>query len=91
MVVKINKMVFSGFNKRKHSSIGGDFDGDGVKNRKDCRPLNYKKQHVPGSQNWIDAMDTFLEARSAEEENPDYEETREGTIKKKRHRFVTGF
>jgi len=35
-----------GFNNKplRKSSIGGDFDGDGVKNRKDCRPLNYKKQ-----------------------------------------------
>ena len=37
-------MVFPGFNKRKRSSIGGDFDGDGVKNRKDCQPLNWRKQ-----------------------------------------------
>lgn len=85
-------MIFPGFNRRKKSTISsGDFDGDGVKNRKDCRPLNYKKQHVPGSQDWINSMDTFLESSSAEEDNPDYEETREGTIKKKRHRFVTGF
>ena len=33
-----------GFNKKRKSSIGGDFDGDGVKNRKDCEPLNWKKQ-----------------------------------------------
>ena len=40
----MNNMVFPGFNHKKKSSIGGDFDGDGVKNRKDCEPLNWKKQ-----------------------------------------------
>ena len=35
-----------GFNNKplRKSSIGGDFDGDGVKNRKDCQPFNFKKQ-----------------------------------------------
>ena len=37
-------MVFPGFNNKRRSSLGGDFDGDGVKNRKDCQPLNWKKQ-----------------------------------------------
>jgi len=37
-------MGFFGFNNKKRSSLGGDFDGDGVKNRKDCEPLNWKKQ-----------------------------------------------
>ena len=37
-------MGFFGFNNKKRSSIGGDFDGDGVKNRKDCEPLNFRKQ-----------------------------------------------
>jgi len=37
-------MGFFGFNNKKRSSIGGDFDGDGVKNRKDCQPMNWKKQ-----------------------------------------------
>ena len=36
--------MFPGFNKKKRSSLGGDFDGDGVRNRKDCQPLNWKKQ-----------------------------------------------
>ena len=35
---------FFGFNNKRKSSLGGDFDGDGVKNRKDCQPLNWKKQ-----------------------------------------------
>jgi len=33
-----------GFNNKRKSSLGGDFDGDGVKNRRDCEPLNWKKQ-----------------------------------------------
>ena len=34
-----------GFNKRKVSSISnGDFDRDGVKNRKDCDAFNFRKQ-----------------------------------------------
>ena len=37
-------MAFPGFNNKKHSSIGGDFDGDGVKNRRDCRPMDWRKQ-----------------------------------------------
>jgi len=37
-------MVFPGLNRKKRSSIGGDFDGDGVKNRKDCEPLNFRRQ-----------------------------------------------
>ena len=37
-------MAFFGFNNKKHSSIGGDFDRDGVRNRRDCQPLNWKKQ-----------------------------------------------
>ena len=39
-------MAFPGFNKskRKNSISNGDWDKDGVKNRKDCEPLNYKRQ-----------------------------------------------
>ena len=39
-------MGFLGFNNKsiKRGTLGGDFDGDGVKNRKDCEPLNWKKQ-----------------------------------------------
>ena len=37
-------MGFAGFNNKRRSSIGGDFDGDGVKNRKDCQPMNFRKQ-----------------------------------------------
>ena len=35
-----------GFNNKplRKSSIGGNFDGDGVKNRRDCQPMNWKKQ-----------------------------------------------
>jgi hypothetical protein len=36
--------MFFGFNNKKKSSIGGDFDGDGIRNNKDCRPMNWKKQ-----------------------------------------------
>ena len=41
-----------GFNSKKHSSIGGDFDGDGVSNRKDCEPMNWKKQGPEHEKNW---------------------------------------
>ena len=36
--------MFYGFNNKKRSSIGGDFDRDGVKNIRDCEPLNWRKQ-----------------------------------------------
>jgi len=38
--------MFPGFNNsRKRSSISnGDWDRDGVKNKKDCEPLNFRKQ-----------------------------------------------
>ena len=38
--------MFPGFNNsRKRSSISnGDWDRDGVNNKKDCEPFNYKKQ-----------------------------------------------
>ena len=53
----IIKMGFFGFNNKKRSSIGGDFDGDGVKNRKDCQPLNWRKQDddedEDGKVNWV--------------------------------------
>jgi len=35
----------AGFNNRKKGSISnGDWDRDGVKNKKDCKPFDYKKQ-----------------------------------------------
>ena len=38
-------MAFPGFNRAKRSTISsGDFDGDGVSNRRDCQPMNWKKQ-----------------------------------------------
>lgn len=38
--------MFPGFSNKKRSTISrGDFDRDGVRNRKDCEPLNFKKQH----------------------------------------------
>ncbi|KKN51425.1 hypothetical protein LCGC14_0622410 [marine sediment metagenome] len=38
-------MGFPGFNRAKRGSISnGDWDRDGVKNRKDCEPLNFRKQ-----------------------------------------------
>ena len=37
--------MFPGFNRKKKGSISkGDWDRDGVKNRKDCEPLNFRKQ-----------------------------------------------
>ena len=37
--------MFPGFNNKKHSTISsGDWDRDGVSNRKDCQPMNWKKQ-----------------------------------------------
>jgi len=39
-------MAFPGFNnsKKKGTISRGDFDRDGVSNRKDCEPLNFRKQ-----------------------------------------------
>ena len=39
-------MAFPGFNnsKKRGTISNGDFDRDGVKNRKDCEPLNFRKQ-----------------------------------------------
>lgn len=38
-------MAFAGFSRKKRSSISrGDWDRDGVSNRKDCEPLNFRKQ-----------------------------------------------
>ena len=37
--------MFPGLNRRKKGSISrGDFDRDGVSNRKDCEPLNFREQ-----------------------------------------------
>jgi len=37
--------MFPGFNRKKRGSISkGDWDRDGVPNRKDCDALNWKKQ-----------------------------------------------
>lgn len=41
---KIRKGVAS--DMKKYKKEAGDFDRDGVKNRKDCQPFNRKKQHV---------------------------------------------
>jgi len=38
-------MAFTGFNNKKKSTISsGDWDGDGVSNRKDCNAMDWKKQ-----------------------------------------------
>ena len=38
-------MAFPGFNNKKHSTISsGDWDRDGVMNRRDCQPMNHKRQ-----------------------------------------------
>ena len=37
--------MFPGFNKAKRGTISkGDWDRDGVKNKKDCEPLNFRRQ-----------------------------------------------
>ena len=48
-------MVFPGFNtSKKRSTISrGDFDRDGVSNRKDCEPLNHNRQE--GGAEFLDA------------------------------------
>ena len=39
--------MFPGFNRRKKGTVSsGDWDRDGVRNRKDCEPLNFRKQDV---------------------------------------------
>ena len=46
-------MAFPGFNNKKHSTISsGDWDRDGVMNRKDCEPLNWKKQGSEHEKEW---------------------------------------
>ena len=43
-----------GFNRRKIGSLSnGDFDRDGVKNKKDCQPFNFKKQDKQSLSSWI--------------------------------------
>ena len=38
-------MAFPGFNNKKRSTVSsGDWDRDGVSNRADCQPMNWKKQ-----------------------------------------------
>jgi len=41
-------MAFPGFNnsKKRGTISRGDFDRDGVSNRKDCEPLNFRKQDI---------------------------------------------
>ena len=37
--------MFPGFNNKKHSTVSsGDWDRDGVSNRKDCNAMNWNKQ-----------------------------------------------
>ena len=51
--------MFPGFNRRKKGSISnGDWDKDGVSNRKDCEPLNYKRQD--GGQIWEEVDDEVM-------------------------------
>ena len=39
------RIMFPGFNRAKRGTISnGDWDMDGVRNRKDCEPLNFRKQ-----------------------------------------------
>ena len=43
-----------GFGKgKKNTFSGGDFDRDGVPNRYDCKPLNFKKQGRVPLSTWI--------------------------------------
>ena len=36
--------MFPGFNNKKRSSLGGDWDRDGVRNLRDCNAMDWKKQ-----------------------------------------------
>ena len=46
--------MFPGFNRAKRSTISrGDWDRDGVSNRKDCEPLNFRKQDKQSLSSWI--------------------------------------
>ena len=52
---KTTKM-FPGFTKRHKGTISnGDWDRDGVVNRKDCEPLNFRKQDTES--NWRTAVE----------------------------------
>jgi len=60
-------MAFPGFSNKKRNSISkGDFDRDGVSNRKDCEPLNFRKQDGGDA---AGGMFDDADARVAVEEN----------------------
>jgi len=68
-------MAFSGFTKRKHSTISnGDWDRDGVKNKKDCEPLNFRKQD--GGRQFRDM--TAREIEIAEEWEEKFKDSKSG-------------
>ena len=52
--------MFPGFNnsKKRGTISRGDFDRDGVSNRKDCEPLNFKKQGAGHKKIKGDLIDT---------------------------------
>jgi len=67
--------MFPGFNRKRRSSISrGDFDRDGVKNRKDCEPLNFRKQDIKcsGCGKEIDKLETFSGNRCVDCFEKDY-------------------
>ena len=60
--------VMPGFNRKKRSNIGGDFDGDGVRNRRDCEPLNFRKQHKKKTPNELkDIKDVDFQSLTKQE------------------------
>ena len=56
-------MAFPGFNNKKKSTISsGDWDRDGVSNRADCQPMNWKKQDKQSLSSWIKENRTEIDA-----------------------------
>jgi len=79
-------MAFPGFNNKKRSSISsGDWDRDGVSNRKDCEPLNFRKQG-PEHKNQEEYERKFFAQRKKEQDDFDesWEATREQLRREKK-------
>ena len=63
-------MAFPGFNnsKKRGTISRGDFDRDGVSNRKDCEPLNFRKQGPEHEEEkfseWVDKKVPYDKERS---------------------------
>jgi len=65
-------MAFAGFTRRKKGTISnGDWDRDGVINRKDCEPLNFRKQGA-GHKPRCDTCGAYNKKLKPDRVNPRY-------------------